>query len=260
VSVNFLNDAYGGTVTTDRNLYLTQANIDDVAVPSASLVLAGAGAQSFSFVVPSGAPAAPINLGSGPDVVALSVSEDAYLGDAQFTVSIDGVQFGDTQTATASHAAGASQLFNLAGTFGAGPHSVSVNFLNDAYGGAGADCNLFVIPATLNGAAIGGASLTLFSAGAQSFSFTGAGTAPPPPTGSDAFVVDGAQTGPGFYVAVGGSDSNNGSLGSPFASLARAVQAMEGSTLHTTSLRGGSYGLNSTLTLTGADSGFTIAG
>jgi parallel beta-helix repeat protein len=35
---------------------------------------------------------------------------------------------------------------------------------------------------------------------------------------------------------------------------------MEGSTLHTTYLEGGSYGLGSTLTLTGADSGFTIAG
>ena len=40
----------------------------------------------------------------------LSMSEDAYLGDAQFTVSVDGKQQGGTFTTTALHAAGVSQI------------------------------------------------------------------------------------------------------------------------------------------------------
>src|SRR6202035_4684938 len=78
-------------------------------------------------------PPAPVTIGSGPDTLALKVSEDAYLGDAQFTVSVDGHQIGGTQTATASHAAGQTQTFNVLGTFAAGSNTVTVNFLNDAY-------------------------------------------------------------------------------------------------------------------------------
>ena len=58
--------------------------------------------------------------GSGSDTLVLSISEDAYKGDAQFTVSVDGKQLGGTFTATALHASGASQNFIFNGDFGAG--------------------------------------------------------------------------------------------------------------------------------------------
>ena len=62
----------------------------------------------------------------------------------------------------------------MKGNFGAGNHTVTVNFLNDAYGGtASADRNLYVDRATINGKAIAGASLAEYSTGAQSFTFVG---------------------------------------------------------------------------------------
>ena len=69
---------------------------------------------------------------------------------------------------------------------------------------------------------------------------TGAGTAP---------------SGAGFYVSPTGSDSNPGTLAAPFATLAKAQQAMEGSSTKTTYVEGGTYYLTSTLTLTSADNG-----
>jgi hypothetical protein len=59
---------------------------------------------------------APTILGSGPDEMVLSLSEDAWNGDAQFTVSVDGQQIGGVQTASAAHAQGQSQEFDLRGT------------------------------------------------------------------------------------------------------------------------------------------------
>ena len=74
----------------------------------------------------------PVTTGSGSDTLVLSMSEDAYKGDAQFTVSVDGKQLAGTFTATALHAAGASQSFTFKGDWAPGAHTVAVNFLNDA--------------------------------------------------------------------------------------------------------------------------------
>ena len=99
--------------------------------------------------VPIVSPVTPV---AGPDTLVLNVAEDAYLGDAQFTVAVDGKLVGGTQTATALHKNGQSQNVNLTGNFGAGPHTVAVNFINDAYGSAaGQDRNLYVNTITLDG-------------------------------------------------------------------------------------------------------------
>ena len=55
------------------------------------------------------------------------MSEDAYKGDAQFTVAVDGIQLAGTFTATALHSAGASQSFTFKGDWGVGSHTVTVN-------------------------------------------------------------------------------------------------------------------------------------
>jgi hypothetical protein len=113
-----------------------------------------------------------VTIGSGRDTLALQVSEDAWNGDAKFTVSVDGRQIDGTQTATALHAAGQTQTFNVLGNFGAGTHTVSVNFTNDAYGGTPTtDRNLYVAGATIDGNTVPGATFTEYSQGPHSFSF-----------------------------------------------------------------------------------------
>ena len=147
VSVNFLNDAWGGTAATDRNLYVDSLSYGGFTNPVKAALLSN-GAQTFMV---ASAPA-PVVIGTGPNSMALQISEDAWLGDAQFSVSVDGQQVGGTQTATASHAAGQDQSFTVQGSFAAGKHVVSVNFLNDAWGGTAAtDRNLYVDSVAYNG-------------------------------------------------------------------------------------------------------------
>jgi hypothetical protein len=107
----------------------------------------------------------------------LQVSEDAWQGNAQFTVSIDGKQIGGIQTATASHAAGQTQTFKVLRTFATGSHTATVNFLNDAYGGSPAtDRNLYVTSATIDNSMVPTATLSERVSGPQSFTFLAPGT------------------------------------------------------------------------------------
>ena len=77
--------------------------------------------------------------------ITLQVAEDAFEGNAEFTVTVDGKQVGGVQTATALHSSGEWQTITLSDTLAAGPHTVKVTFLNDAYGGASSlDRNLYV--------------------------------------------------------------------------------------------------------------------
>ena len=81
--------------------------------------------------------------GTGSDTLVLHMAEDSYQGDVRFTVSIDGQQQGETFTATALHAIGATQDFIFKGDWSIGSHTVSVTFLNDKWDGTTAtDRNL----------------------------------------------------------------------------------------------------------------------
>ncbi|MGI4954266.1 MAG: carbohydrate-binding domain-containing protein [Janthinobacterium lividum] len=166
VSVNFLNDAWGGTAATDRNLHVDRATLDGTTITGSKMDLLQGGPSGFTF----GSPAV-----SGADTLVLQVSEDAWQGDAQFAVTVDGVQQG-AFTAIASHAAGAVQAISLRGGWGAGAHSVGVAFLNDAYGGTAAtDRNLYVNGISYDGAGVGGASAALLSNGVAAFTVPAAG-------------------------------------------------------------------------------------
>jgi hypothetical protein len=109
-------------------------------------------------------------------------------------------------------------------------------------------------PATTSAATTGtsGTSSTTTS-GSSATTSSGTSASGDPSTGA----ADPAQTTNAFYVSPNGNDSNPGTLAAPFATLARAQEAMEGSSIKTTYLEGGTYNLTSTLTLTGADSGET---
>ena len=135
-------------------------------------------ASSSNSPAPAAATPSPVTVGSGPDQLTLQIAEDQYQGDAQFTISVDGVQQGGVQTTTAIQNAGQTQAFSVDGSFGTTNHTVSVNFLNDAYGGsASTDRNLYVDSAAINGSAVPNASLQEDVAGSQSLSFTGNDTA-----------------------------------------------------------------------------------
>jgi len=132
--------------------------------------------QWLGTVTPSPVPVS-LEAGSGADVLVLKISQDAWQGAAQYTVSVDGVQVGGTFTASASHAAGQSDTLTLRGNWGAGSHTVTVNFLNDAWdGAAGADRNLYLDGVSFNGAELGAAQAIYSEWQPGRFGFTGPGT------------------------------------------------------------------------------------
>jgi len=196
VSVDFLNDAWGGTAATDRNLHVDKATLDGMTVAGSTMTLLQSGSSGFTF----GSPAA-----SGADTLVLQVSEDAWQGDAQFAVTVDGVQQG-AFTATASHTAGAVQAISLTGGWGAGAHSVGVAFLNDAWGGTAAtDRNLYVNGISYDGLAVGGASAALLSNGVARFAVPAAGAPAPVNQALTLHLAEDAWQGDAHYsVAIDG--------------------------------------------------------
>jgi Ca2+-binding RTX toxin-like protein len=174
VAVNFLNDAWGGTAATDRNLYVDKVTYDGTNL-NQSAALMSSGPKSFAVTDNTALP--PAVTGSGSDMLVVKVSEDYYLANAQFTVAVDGKQLGGTFSATTAHSSGGSQAFAFAGDFGAGQHSVSVKFLNDAYAGTPAtDRNLYVNDIVYNGTNTK-ATATLLGNGSRAFTVSG-GTTP----------------------------------------------------------------------------------
>jgi beta-glucanase (GH16 family) len=173
--------------------------------------------------------------GSGSDSLVLSMSEDAYQGDAQFTVSVDGQQQGGTFTVTASHAAGSTETFTFDGNWAPGAHTVTVNFLNDAYGGSSsADRNLYVNAVNYDGANTG-QSLTLFGDGPQSLT-----------------VQD--------STATSSASSGSAASGSP-APATTAIASTEASL--TVSGTGGSFTASAgdhLIFITGSDNSFNLSG
>ncbi len=135
VAVKFLNDKWDGTAATDRNLYLDGIDFGGTHYAGRALYSNGTATVTVSSAV-APPPAAAI---------VLRVSEDAYQGNAQYTITVDGVQVGGVRTATALHGAGQSETVTLTGPYAAGPHIVGITFLNDKWDGTAAtDRNLYL--------------------------------------------------------------------------------------------------------------------
>ncbi|MFL5252275.1 MAG: carbohydrate-binding domain-containing protein [Rhodopila sp.] len=146
VAIQFLNDAYGGSAATDRNLYVDSIAYNSKTESGTSASMMSAGTKTFAV----SSTAATV---SGPaDTVTVHLSGDAYNGNAQFKLLVDGKVVTTAQDVVASHAAGAWRDLSFAGNFGAGNHTIGVQFTNDAYGGSGAaDRNLYVNGIDVNG-------------------------------------------------------------------------------------------------------------
>lgn len=138
---------------------------------------AAAWRQYFGVPSPDGPHSFPTIavVGTGPDTLVLTMAEDAYQGDAQFVVSLDGTQLGGVLTAGAWHNQGQGQNFTFNGTWGAaGAHILRVTFLNDAWGGsASLDRNLYVNTVTFDGS-VQQTNVSVGGGGPQTF---GLGTA-----------------------------------------------------------------------------------
>ena len=105
-------------------------------------------------------------IGSGPDAVVLKVSQDAFRGDARYTVSIDGVPVDGTLTAGALRSLGEQDTVAVLGNFAPGQHTVAVDFLNDAWGGTPeTDRNLYVEGASFEGQILLDSTVALLTAG-----------------------------------------------------------------------------------------------
>jgi beta-glucanase (GH16 family) len=109
-------------------------------------------------------PTTPTAPAAGQDTLTIRISGDSWNGAPQFVVSVDGTQVGGPFDVTADHAAGQWQDVSVQGSFGAGPHQVTITYLNDGnenpYYDAVAnkvfnDRNLFVTGIALNGTAYG---------------------------------------------------------------------------------------------------------
>ena len=140
VGVTFLNDAYVDSV--DRNLYVQKAAIDGVSAVSPNQELYATG-SSTSLTIPA----------PSSDVLTLKLSEDAWEGNAECYVTIDGKLFGGVTAVTASHAEGAEQTMTVnAAGLSAGTHTIGLAFINDAWGGTlSQDRNLYLDSVKLNG-------------------------------------------------------------------------------------------------------------
>lgn len=152
VSVNFINDAYGGTQQTDRNLYVKDILVDGISTGKSSTLFSAGRAD---FDVASRAAYAPV---PAPelDVLEFGISQNSYLGDAKYAIKIDGVQIGGVRTASALHGSTPESVRIQADLSDGWDHEVSVEFLNDAYDGTeNSDRNLFVDYIVQNGIDLG---------------------------------------------------------------------------------------------------------
>ncbi len=166
VTISYLN-------ADNSLLFAEAATINGATIAGGSTVLSNNGSLGFSFATP-GAPS-PAAIGSGPDTLALSLSEDYFQNNAQFTLSVDDVQIGGVQSVGAIAGNGQSQVLDVLGHF-AGTHTVSIDFINPDSEGAGTVGlvrNLYVNGASIDGAAIADSTISLRGgAPSQSFSFT----------------------------------------------------------------------------------------
>ena len=167
VGLSFINDAYGGSASMDRNLYVDSMALGGttVAGTSGALYANGSATRTVGGTTVTGvAPA---------DRLTLHLSEDAWQGDAMFTLSIDGRQVTAPMAVTALHSAGQSQDFTFDGAFGAGTHQVGVSFINDAWGGTAlTDRNLYLGGIDINGASVSNSATALLSNGTQQHAIT----------------------------------------------------------------------------------------
>ena len=142
VGVSFTNDAWGGSSSTDRNLYVDEVSLND-EVNTTNWNFMRNGTQYWDFLK------TPVEI---EDTVSVRVSGDAWKGDPAFKLTLNGATVAASTTVTADHANGEWQTVTFKGDFNLdGSDRVGVSFTNDAWGGSSStDRNLYVDEVSLN--------------------------------------------------------------------------------------------------------------
>ncbi len=152
VRIKFLNDAWGGTDSTDRNLWVKLIEMDGHETGQETQLIRSGTAQMDSQV--------DWFLGDAPalDVITVRASGDSYQGNPNFSISVDGRIVEATNVVTSDRANDEWQTFTFTGAFTGGlndkgvrSHSVGITFIEDAWGGTpNTDRNLYINAVTFN--------------------------------------------------------------------------------------------------------------
>ncbi len=129
----------------------------------------------------------PVTVGTGPDTLALHVSQRAAPAGAKYTISVDGTQVGGVQTTFADVLAGQTETLDALGSFTPGDHRVTIDYLNAS------NSLLFVDSAAIDGTGIAGGQAVLSNDGTAAFTFAGAGAAPTIGAGPDVLALQVSQ-------------------------------------------------------------------
>jgi len=257
VTVTFENNFIYPGVAGDRNLYVDGLSYDGQTISNSTTPIYESpffppnsnegnvyGNAIYTVndttAVPDNAPSTPtttpgaVSVGSGADTLVLNMAENPYLGDAQFTVSVDGQQIGGTQTTTADVAQGQQQEFDVHGNFGSGNHTVSVAFVNDKIGDFypgtqlavdTTDRNLYIMSMSLDGGAPAtGTPWELASNGSNSWSVTAGSN----PAAGDTIPASGSGSGMSFIAsAPTPTTASGGSTTSGLPAVASSLSATD---------------------------------
>ncbi len=188
-----------GSFSADVTLPVQGANIITASIPGSN------GPVKSAPVTDTLLPPPPTVIGSGPETLALFLSQRAEPTGAEFTVSVDGQQVGGVQTTTANALTGEQQEFDVKTDVPAGVNTVSIAYVNAA------DSLLYLDSVFAPGLNVQGGTFALGNNGASSFSFNGPydpnlTTIGSGPDSLTLFVSERAQpTGAEFTVDVNGT-------------------------------------------------------
>ncbi len=214
---------------------------------------------------PPPTPGVNTTIGSGSDTLELKITQDAYQGDSQYAIYVDGKQIGATLTAKALHGSGQADVLQVKGDWAAGSHTVSVKLLNDLWGGTSAtDRNIYVESATYNGAPVSGSKLAIYDDSPQSFTVTDTtavpGSTPPPVPSGQNLLVNGSFEAPSVaanswaaFSSIPGWTAISGGTIELWNNLNR-VKATDGSNFGELDYRGARDGLYQTVQTTAGQS------
>ena len=159
VALTFVNALSGAPGAGARTLSLDGAHLNGAAFGQ-PVTLAANGTTTLSTETVAGV-ATPVTV---------SLSEDAWHGDAQALVTIDGKPQEGVQVVTASHALHGTEPMRFLPMLAPGTHTLGVIYLNDASGPTG-DRNLYVDAVDVAGQHIGAAT-ALLTGGTSNYAFT----------------------------------------------------------------------------------------